>query len=77
MGFGAKLKEILTEQNISMTELAKRTGITYNMIKKYCSGNADPTVSYAMLIAEQLEVSLDTLMSYTPVSHKPKIQQIF
>ena len=77
MGFGIKLKEILNDKGMSMTELSKRTGITYNMIKKYCSGNADPTFSYAQLIAQELELSLDAFMSYTPASNKPMLQQVF
>ena len=77
MGFGIKLKEILCDKGMSMTELSKRTGITYNMIKKYCSGNADPTFSYAQMIAKELDLSLDAFMSYTATSNKPMLQQVF
>ena len=77
MGFGTKLKKILNDKGVTMTELSKRTGITYNMIKKYCSGNADPTFSYAQLIAQELELSLDDFMSYTPASDKSMLQQVF
>ena len=77
MGFGIKLKEILSDKGVSMTELSKRTGITYNMIKKYCSGNADPTFSYAQIIAQELELSLDDFMSYTPAASKSMLQQVF
>ena len=36
MSFGDNLKNILSARGMTMTELANKTGITYNMIKKYC-----------------------------------------
>ncbi|MDD6190662.1 MAG: AMP-binding protein [Firmicutes bacterium] len=64
--FGTNLKKKLEEKNITMTALANETGITYNMIKKYCNGGADPTVSYALKIAKALGVSMDELLGYEP-----------
>ena len=64
MSFSENLKNALSQSNMTMTDLANSTGITYNMIKKYCAGGADPTVSYALKIAETLNVSIDELMDY-------------
>ena len=75
--FGLNLKKMLEERGMTMTELSKKTGITYNMIKKYCSGLADPTISYAQNIASVLETSLDTMMDYAPASRRTMFQEVF
>ena len=62
---------------MTMTALSKKTGITYNMIKKYCAEEADPTISYALKIAEVLETSLDELMNYTPKRKTTMFQDVF
>ena len=62
MSFGERLKALLEENNKSMNALANETGITYNMIKKYCSSGAEPTLSYAAKIADVLGISIDELM---------------
>ena len=77
MSFGDNLKNILAARGMTMTELANKTGITYNMIKKYCSGNADPTVSYALKIAKELEVSIDELMDYKAPENKNMFREVF
>ena len=77
MSFGDNLKNILSARGMTMTELANKTGITYNMIKKYCSGNADPTVSYALKIAKELEVSIDELMDYKAPENKNMFREVF
>lgn len=64
--FGTKLKSLLDEKGVTMNNLASKTNISYNMIKKYCNGEAEPTVGYAVKIAETLEVSVDSLMDYEP-----------
>lgn len=68
MSFDINLKRQLSERGLSMNDLAKETEITYNMIKKYCNGDAEPTISYALKIAQALEVSLDSLIDYKPAS---------
>ena len=56
MSFSENLKCALAQSGMTMTDLANSTGITYNMIKKYCAGNAEPTVSYALKMAEESDV---------------------
>ncbi len=77
MALSINIKNALAEKNMTMTELAKQTGITYNMIKKYCAGEADPTVSYALKIAQALEISIDELMDYKPVSKNNMFRDVF
>lgn len=77
MNFGENLKIFLSNNNMTMTALSKKTGITYNMIKKYCAEEADPTISYALKIAEVLETSLDELMNYTPKRKTTMFQDVF
>lgn len=77
MDFGKSLKIILSERNISMNTLSKMTGITYNMIKKYCAQEADPTISYALKIAKALDMSLDELMDYRPVQKNTMFREVF
>ncbi|MCQ2451903.1 MAG: AMP-binding protein [Oscillospiraceae bacterium] len=60
-----------------MTELSHRTGITYNMIKKYCNGISEPTITYAKAICQALDISIDQLADYTPAKHAPMFQQVF
>lgn len=77
MNFGKNLKIFLSKNNMTMTSLSKETGITYNMIKKYCAEEADPTISYALKIAEVLGTSLDELMDYTPKRKTTMFQDVF
>ncbi len=62
MNFGERLKHLLDIKGLSMNQLANQTGISYNMIKKYCHFGAEPTTSYAVMIADALDVSLDELV---------------
>jgi len=77
MSFSENLKSALTQSNMTMTDLANSTGITYNMIKKYCAGNAEPTVSYALKMAEKLNVSIDELMDYRAPERKNMFREVF
>ena len=74
MSFGERLKALLEENNKSMNALANETGITYNMIKKYCSSGAEPTLSYAAKIADVLGISIDEL---TGRQEKSMFRQVF
>ena len=61
MSFFENLKNALSQNNMTMTDLANSTGITYNMIKKYCADNAEPTVSYALKMAKELNTTRQTV----------------
>lgn len=77
MNFSEKLMKLLDERGISMNQLALRTGITYNMIKKYCVQGAEPTISYAVKIADILEVSVDELIGHEYKHPKSMFQEVF
>ncbi len=77
MTFGSNLKNALAQSGMTMTDLANCTGITYNMIKKYCAENAEPTVSYALKMAEKLNISIDELMGYQAPEHKNMFREVF
>lgn len=75
--FSDNLNKVLSEKGVKMTELSNETGITYNMIKKYCYGQAEPTISYALKIAEYLGVSIDRLMGYEAKEEKSMFREVF
>ena len=77
MNFGERLTKILNEKGMSITTLANETGITYNMIKKYCSTNSEPTISYAEKMADVLGISLDELTGHVVKSKKSMFQEVF
>ena len=77
MNFGENLKRLLDEKGMSMNTLSNETGISYNMIKKYCTIGAEPTMSYAVRIADVLEVSLDTLMGHVSKEKKSMFREVF
>ena len=77
MNFGERLTKILNEKGMSITTLANETGITYNMIKKYCSTNSEPTISYAEKMADVLGISLDELTGHVSKSKKSMFQEVF
>ncbi len=77
MNFGARLKELLEKKGMSMNRLAAETGITYNMIKKYCGQGAEPTVSNAAAMADALNVSIDELTGHEHREEKSMFRQVF
>ncbi len=77
MIFGEQLKRLLETRHQTMNALANDTGISYNMIKKYCTSGAEPTLSFAVRIADSLGVSLDTLTGYQPQESRSMFRQVF
>ena len=77
MTFADNLKKAIENAGINMTVLANETGITYNMIKKYCYGQAEPTVSYALKMAKALNVSIDELLGYEASGAKDMFREVF
>ena len=77
MESGERLKMILDEKHMKMNCLARETGISYNMIKKYCAAGAEPTLSYAAMIADALEISVDELMGHETKTKKSMFREVF
>lgn len=60
--FGGNLSALMAKKGVTIGALAHETGISYNMIKKYCLQGAEPTISYAYRIASALQVSVEELL---------------
>jgi len=77
MNFSEILNQELKNKGMTMTELSRRTGITYNMIKKYCHGISEPTITYARSICQALDISIDRLAGHTPPDNRTMFRQVF
>lgn len=75
--FAYNLKKALEKREISMSQIAKKTGITYNMIKNYCAGKAEPTVTYALKLAEALGMSVDSLTGHGKTYEESMFRKVF
>jgi transcriptional regulator with XRE-family HTH domain len=63
MGFRENLKEVLIYQNITVKELAERTGISKHTLDHYLTKNGSrPQVELAVKIARALNVSVEYLV---------------
>ncbi|MBO4507490.1 MAG: helix-turn-helix transcriptional regulator [Spirochaetaceae bacterium] len=63
MGFRENLKEELTYQDITVKELAERTGISKHTLDHYLTKNGSrPQVELAVKIARALNVSVEYLV---------------
>lgn len=57
--FSERFKELRKEKEITLEELAIRTGITRSTLSKYERGIVDPSLQNAKKIAESLNTTLD------------------
>lgn len=62
MGFNEQLKLLLINKNLKQADLCRMTGIQTSLMSEYISGKKSPTIGNAVLIADALNVSLDTLV---------------
>ena len=77
MNFGEILRSALENKKMTMNALANKTGISYNMIKKYCSSNAVPSLSNAVMIADVLGISIDELTGHETRIQKSMFREVF
>ena len=61
MSFGKTLMQIRKERNISQIDLAEQLGVTRQTISRWETGAACPSTEKLILLAQVLQVSLDTL----------------
>lgn len=61
MSFGETLTQIRKERNISQMGLAEQLGVTRQTISRWETGAARPSTEKLILLAQVLQVSLDTL----------------
>lgn len=60
-GFGERLRQIMDEEQISQSELARRVGISPSSVFQYLTADGIPSLPNAARIADALSVSLDWL----------------
>lgn len=62
MGFNDNLKLLLKDRNLKQADLCRMTGIQTSLMSDYLGGKKSPTIGNAILIADALNISLDTLV---------------
>lgn len=62
MGFSESLKILLLERNMKQADLCHLTDIKSSLMSEYISGKKSPAIGNAILIADALDISLDTLV---------------
>lgn len=60
MSFSTKLNALLAARDMSPADLSRKTGISKQAISRYLA-EGEPVWAYAVIIADALNVSLDTL----------------
>lgn len=68
--FGDQLEKIRKLKGITQKELAQKVGITQRMISHYESRVKSPPLKYIILIADTLQVSVDTLVGNKPIKYE-------
>ena len=63
-----RIKEVLGEQEITQTWLAKELGKSYNMVNSYVQNRRQPSIEVLFQIAELLDIDVKDLL----VSNKKK-----
>ena len=61
MEFKDKLRELRNRRKWSRPDLAKKAGISAKAIEKYETGEREPTANSVVLLAEALDVPVETL----------------
>ena len=59
--FAERLKELREEKNLSMSELAKKIGVSANTISRWESGKRKPNIDALVILSMCFEVSVDYL----------------
>lgn len=65
MSFGANLREIRKQRNITQEELAGLLNVSRQAISKWESGNGYPETEKLIIISRELNISLDYLLNDT------------
>lgn len=75
MTFSSKLNSLLAERDMSPVDLSRKTGISKQAISRYLSGG-EPVWAFAVIIADALDVSLDTLAERNVADSKTVVEII-
>lgn len=68
MNFGKNLKSLMTDENITQTELAKKIGYTQRAVSKWVNGQAEPTESAIIKCAKYFNITADELLGISSIS---------
>lgn len=61
--FGHRLKVLMADRGISVSELAEMTGVSRQTISSYLNSGALPALETSLRIAKVLDVTVDQLVS--------------
>lgn len=62
MGFNENLRLLLLERKLKQADLCRMTNIKSSLMSEYFNGKKSPAIGNAILIADALDISLDTLV---------------
>ncbi len=65
MDFKDALNRVMDSQKLSQADLCRITGISTSVMSRYVTGETDPSLSKAILMADALQISLDELTGRT------------
>ena len=68
--FGENLEKIRKLKGMTQKELADKIGTTQRVISHYESKVKSPPLKYLILIADSLQVSVDTLVGNKPIKYE-------
>lgn len=76
MSFSENLKKIRKDNNMSQEEFAEMVDVSRQAVSKWESGEGYPEVEKLLLISQELNVSLDSLLSTEIIAKGPKDKTI-
>ena len=83
MDFSERLKVLLKTNNMSQSDLCKKTGIPTSLMSNYCSSKKSPALNNAIAMADAFKVTLDDLVGRTNATnvnlsdaHKKVVRQV-
>jgi transcriptional regulator with XRE-family HTH domain len=65
-----RLRELRTEKNLSLRELAEKLELSYSSVGKYERDEAQPSFDILFKLADFFDVSIDYLIGYTDIRTK-------
>ena len=77
MADGQNLKKILDEKNISVHQLARKTGINRTTLYYIVKNDTQIRYDFALRIANELKIEVDEICSNNPFSNKIDDDEVF
>lgn len=68
--FRQRLQRLREQRQISRKVLSELCGLNTDAVRRYERGEAEPTMSSAVALADELGVSVDYLLGHTECSYK-------